>query len=79
MADTKKISQPSQGSEDVGQETRDERATGRPSAGTDTQLHLAAKSGKKNKVKNKDINDDEKVVSNSSSKEGFLSSDEMDE
>ncbi|MEO6221223.1 MAG: hypothetical protein ABIO81_12395 [Ginsengibacter sp.] len=68
MTDTKKISQPSQGSEDLGRETNDDRSRGSASAGTDTQLHLAALSGKKNKNKagkNKNINDDEKVVRHS--------------
>ena len=77
MAKTKKISQPSQGSEDLGTETRDSRSTGGSSAGTDTQLHLAAKSGKKNK-KNNNINDDEKVVKNSKGKGAFLTSKETD-
>ncbi|MEO8567694.1 MAG: hypothetical protein ABI419_01115 [Ginsengibacter sp.] len=77
MANTKKISQPSQGSEDLGTETRDKRNTGTPSAGTDTQLHLAAKSGHKNK--NKSTNDDEKVVRNSKGQGKFLKPDETDE
>lgn len=77
MADTKKISQPSQGSEDLGTEKNDNRSTGRPSAGTDTQLHLAAKSGNKNKKNN--INDDEKVVKNSKGQAEFLKPNETDE
>ncbi len=63
MSDTRNISQPSQGSEDLGRETNTSRNPPSPSAGTDTQLHIAAKSGKKNKDKN-DVNDDEKVVKN---------------
>ncbi len=78
MADTKRISQPTEGSEDLGTETRDRRGTGRPSAGTDTQLHLAAKSGKKNK-NNTHINDDEKVVKNSGGDQKFLTPEETDE
>ncbi len=78
MANTKKISQPSQGSEDLGTETHDSRSTGGSSAGTDTQLHLAAKSGKKNK-KNNNINDDEKIVKNSKGRGAFLASKETDE
>ena len=78
MADTKKISQPTEGSEDLGTETSDRRSTGRPSAGTDTQLHLAAKSGKKNKNSN-NVNDDEKVVRNSGGDQSFLTSNETDE
>ena len=75
MADTKRISQPTEGSEDIGLETRDKRNTGAASAGTDTQLHIAAKSGKKNK----DINDDEKVVKNINGQNEFLTSKETDE
>ncbi|MEP7252298.1 MAG: hypothetical protein ABI683_07950 [Ginsengibacter sp.] len=75
MADTKRISQPTQGSEDVGLETNDKRNTGAASAGTDTQLHIAAKSGKKNKG----INDDEKVVKNVDGQNEFLTSKETDE
>ncbi len=78
MANTKRISQPSQGSEELGRETVDRRSTGSASSGTDTQLHLAAKSGKKNK-KNNNINDDEKVVKNSKGKGAFLTSKETDE
>ena len=76
MADTKRISQPTEGSEDLGLETNDERSTGRPSAGSDTQLHLAAKGGKKKKT---DINDDERVLKNSPGKQAFSTSDETDE
>lgn len=75
MADTKRISQPTQGSEDVGLETNDQRNTGAASAGTDTQLHIAAKSGRKNKG----INDDEKVVKNVDGQNEFLTSKETDE
>ncbi len=78
MANTKKISQPSQGSEDLGTETRDSRSTGGSSVGTDTQLHLAAKGGKKN-TKNTSINDDEKVVKNPKGQGKFLKSNETDE
>ena len=76
MADTRNISQPSQGSEELGTETNSSRNPDRPSAGTDTQLHLAAKSGKN---RNRNINDDEKVVKNSKGQEDFLTSDETDE
>ncbi len=75
MADTKKIVQPSQGTGDLGSETNDTHRHG-ISSGTDTQLHLAAKSGKKNK---KNINDDEKVVENKDGENEFLRSDETDE
>ena len=60
MADNEKTTQPSLGSNDLGTETNDTHLTG-VSSGTDTQLHLAAKSGKKHK---KNVNDDEKVVKN---------------
>ncbi len=75
MADTRNISQPSQGSEELGRDSGDTRNPGSPSAGTDTQLHLAAKSGKKNK----DKNDDEKVIKNEEDENEFLSSNETDE
>jgi hypothetical protein len=75
MADTEKITQPSLGSNDVGRETNDSHLTG-VSSGTDTQLHLAAKSGKKHK---KNVNDDEEVVKNRNGEEEFLKSDETDE
>ncbi len=77
MADTRNISQPSQGSEDLGRETTNTRSSGAPSAGTDTQLHLAAKSGNKNK--NKDKNDDEIVLKNDDDENEFLTSKETDE
>ena len=73
--DTDRITQPSQGSNDVGSETSDTHVAG-VSSGTDTQLHLAAKSGNKHK---KNINDDEKVVKNPDGEEEFLKSDESDE
>ena len=75
MAETERTTQPSQGSNDVGAETNDTRLTG-VSSGTDTQLHLAAKSGNKHK---KNVNDDEKVVKNTNSEGEFLRSDETDE
>ena len=75
MADNERITQPSQGSNDVGPETNDTHRTG-ISAGTDTQLHLAAKSGNKHR---KNVNDDEEVVKNQHGEEEFLTSDETDE
>jgi hypothetical protein len=74
MANTERTTQPSLGSNDVGAETNDTNLTG-VSSGTDTQLHLAAKS-KKHK---KNVNDDEKVVKNTVGQEEFLTSDETDE
>lgn len=75
MTDTERITQPSMGSNDVGSETNNTDLTG-VSSGTDTQLHLAAKSGNKHK---KNVNDDEKVVKNPNGEEEFLTSDETEE
>ena len=77
MSDTERITQPSQGSNELGTETNDTHLTSGISAGTDTQLHLAAKSGHKRNKKN--INDDEKIVKNSKGVGEFLESDETDE
>lgn len=62
MADREQITQPSMGSNDLGTETNDTHPESGISAGTDTQLHLAAKSGKKNKknVKNSESEKNEK-------------------
>ena len=76
--DTERISQPSHGSNEVGAETNDTHVAG-ISSGTDTQLHLAAKSGNKHKKKKENVNDDEQVVRNSNSEEEFLTSDETEE
>jgi len=76
MADREQITQPSLGSIELGTEKDDSPLTG-ASAGSDTQLHLAANS--KRHRKNKNINDDEKVVKNSYSENKFLQSDETDE
>ena len=73
--DTERVTQPSQGSNDTGSETRDTHTTG-ISSGTDTQLHLAAKSGNKHK---KNINDDEEVIKKPGVEDDFLTSDETDE
>ena len=76
MPDREQVTQPSLGSNELGTETNDTHLNSGVSAGTDTQLHLAAKSGKKNK-KNK--NDDEKVVRNVNGENKFLRADETDE
>ncbi len=76
MADREQITQPSSGSNELGTETNDTHLTSGISAGSDTQLHMAAKSGKKHK---KNINDDEKVVKNENGAEDFLEADETDE
>lgn len=77
MAEKKNITSPSMGSNDVGTESTEKRGTG-VSAGTDTQLHLAAK-GKKKPQKNEDILDDEKVVDNTKGDFDFETTDNTDE
>ncbi len=76
MADREQITQPSSGSNELGTETNDTHLTSGVSAGSNTQLHLAAMSGKKHK---KNINDDEKVVKNANGEEDFLEANETDE
>jgi len=78
MADTEQITQPSLGSNELGTETNDVHLTSGLSAGTDTQLHLAALSGKK-RNKDKNINDDEKVVKNPNGENEFLKAEDTDE
>lgn len=78
MADREQITQPSMGSNELGTETSDTHLESGVSAGNDTQLHLTAKGSKKHK-KNKNINDDEKVVKNPHNGNKFLQSDETDE
>jgi hypothetical protein len=76
MADREQISQPSLGSNELGTETNDTHLTSGVSAGSDTQLHLAASSGKKHK---NNVNDDEKVVKNHNGENDFLKSQDTDE
>ena len=78
MADREQITQPSMGSNELGTETNDTHLESGVSAGSDTQLHLAAKAGNKHK-KNKDINDDEKVIKKSNGENEFLQANETDE
>ena len=78
MEDREYITQPSLRSNELGTETSDTHPESGISAGTDTQLHLTASDGKKRK-KNKNINDDEKVVRNKNGEKKFLRSDETDE
>jgi hypothetical protein len=78
MADKERITDPSSGSNELGRETQENHPETGISAGTDTQLHITALGGKKHK-KNKDINDDEKVMKNPTSKNEFPQSDETDE
>jgi hypothetical protein len=69
MANSRKISQPTQGSESVGTQTGANRQTGTPSAGSNTQTKIAA-SGNKDNVKKKkpNVNDDELVIKNKDGK-----------
>ena len=78
MADTDRIIQPSSGSNELGTETNDTPSTSHISAGTDTQLHLAALSGKRHK-KDKNINDGEKILKNPNGENKFLKAEETDE
>ncbi len=78
MAETKKISQPSQGTENLGLETNDRHSKGTTSAGSDTQLHITGNNGRKIK-KDNSVNDDEKVIRNADEKKNFLTSNETDE
>jgi hypothetical protein len=75
MADKERITNPSMGSNELGTETNEERATGGLSSGTDTQLHLAALGGKKHKNEKK-INDDKKEKNYGTD---FLEADDTDE
>ena len=77
MAEKERITSPSMGSNELGSETNEEVSTG-VSSGTDTQLHLAALSTQKGE-KDKNINDDEKVVKNTDCESEFLEVDEIDE
>ena len=77
MADKERITSPSMGSNELGRTTSEEIHTG-VSAGTDTQMHIAALGAKKHK-KDKNVNDDERVVKNAEGNSKFLESDETDE
>ncbi|CAN5356998.1 hypothetical protein BH20BAC1_BH20BAC1_03870 [soil metagenome] len=69
MANSRKISQPTQGSESVGTQTGANRQTGTPSAGTRTQTKIAASGSKESAKKKKpNVNDDELVVKNKDGK-----------
>jgi hypothetical protein len=76
MADREQITQPSLGGNELETETNDTHQESGVSAGTDTQLHLAAKGGKKHK---KNINDDEDVITNQNGEEDFLEPGDTDE
>lgn len=74
----KEITQPSMGSNELGTESSDTNLTANILAGTDTQLHIAAKGGKRHK-KNKNIIDDGKVNATTESRDEFLELGETDE
>ena len=74
MAEKERITNPSMGSNELGNETNEEEYSG-VSAGSDTQLLLATLGGKKHK-KNKNINDDKNVAKN---KTDLLKGSETDE
>jgi hypothetical protein len=75
MPDKEIITNPSMGSNELGTETNEPRQTGGISAGTDTQLHLTASGGKKNK-KQKKIEEDKKKIDKEAE---FFEVDETDE
>jgi hypothetical protein len=75
MPDKEIITNPSMGSNELGTETNEPRQTGGLSAGTDTQLHLTASGGKKNK-KQKKIEADKKKIDKEAE---FFEVDETDE
>ena len=75
MADREQITQPSLGSNELGTETDDTHLGSGVSAGTDTQLHLAAKSGNKHTKNNNDADDLQKEKN----KEEFLEMNNTDE
>ncbi|HSV12459.1 MAG TPA: hypothetical protein VLI68_16900 [Hanamia sp.] len=75
MPDKEIITNPSMGSNELGTETNEPRQTGGLSAGTDTQLHLTASGGKKNK-KQKKIEEDKKKIDKEAE---FFEVDETDE
>jgi hypothetical protein len=75
MADREQITQPSLGSNELGTETNDTHLESGISAGTDTQLHLAAKSGNKHRKINNEADDLQKEKN----KEEFLKLNDTDE
>jgi len=76
--ENKEITQPSMGSNELGSESSDTNLTAKILAGTDTQLHIAAKGGKRHK-KNKNINDDGKDKGTPETNDEFLKLGETDE
>jgi hypothetical protein len=84
MAEKERITNPSMGSNELGDETTEKRGSG-VSAGTDTQTQMAALSAQKKKEEDEDkgntqnINDDEKVVRNINGENEFLENGETDE
>ena len=91
MAEKENITSPSMGSNILGTETVEDHDKG-VSAGTDTQLHLAALSTENSDTQKKprsdypeaineenDINDDEIIIDNTDGESEFLEADETDE
>lgn len=92
MAEKENITSPSMGSNVLGTETVEDHDKG-VSAGTDTQLHLAALSTENSDTKKKprsdyqpeaineenNINDDEIIIDNTDGESEFLEADETDE
>lgn len=73
MAEKERITNPSMGSNELGDETREEVSTG-VSAGTDTQLEITALGSKKQKETNKN-NDD---IQKEKNKEEFVRKNKID-
>ena len=89
MAEKERITNPSMGSNELGSETTEKRGSG-VSAGTDTQLQMAALSAQKKKEEDEqktnvynleveNVNDDEKVVRNVDGENEFLQNGHTDE
>ena len=90
MAEKENITSPTMGSNQLGTETIEDHDKG-VSAGTDTQLHLAALSTKNSENKNNqsaenqaaneamDVNDDELIIDNTDGQSEFLEANQTDE
>ena len=75
MPEKEIISNPSMGSNELGTETNEDRQSGGYAAGSDTQLHLAALSGKKNKKHDNTT----QHKNEEGEKMGFMEADDTDE
>ena len=78
MADKERITNPSMGSNQLGTETNEDRQTGGLSSGTDTQLYLTAKGGKRHSKKN-EIKDNKTGKNTENFEPDFFKVDETDE